>query len=65
MYHAFAILGVQSMARDGRVGGEGCYVRRILGRREGYVQKLYRIRERVSAMARAWGRIGLGQQLKA
>ena len=53
------------MARDGRVGGEGCYVRRILGRREGYVQKLYRIRERVSAMARAWGRIGLGQQLKA
>jgi hypothetical protein len=27
--------------------------------------ELYRIRGRVNAMARAWERIGLGQQLKA
>jgi hypothetical protein len=29
------------------------------------VQELYRIRGRVNAMARAWERIGLEQQLKA
>lgn len=46
------------MARDGRVGGEGCYVLR----REGNVQDLYRIRERVNAMAKAWGM--MDQQLK-
>jgi|SRR6267154_1025242 len=46
-------LRLQRMAWDGRVEGEGCYVWRILGRREGYVEELYRIRGRASAIAKA------------
>jgi hypothetical protein len=54
------------MAWDGRFRGERCSVRRILGRREGYVHELSRIiRGRVSAMERAWRRMSLEQQLKA
>ena len=48
------------MAWDGRFRGEGCCVRRILGRREGYVHDLSRIiMGRVSAMERAWRRMSL------
>jgi hypothetical protein len=46
-------------------GREGCYVRRILGRREDYVQVLYRISGTVEGLAPSWRAPEVGSALSS